>query len=89
MADVNLLVAGAGGGIVAALRAQELGLSVAVIDANEHFLRANNTSMSTAMIPGAGSRFQREAESMTRRRTSPRTSGARRRGVPTRSSPRR
>ncbi|MGC5380931.1 FAD-dependent oxidoreductase [Micromonospora sp. DT68] len=61
MADVNLLVAGAGGGIVAALRAQELGLSVAVIDANEHFLRANNTSMSTAMIPGAGSRFQREA----------------------------
>lgn len=61
MADVNLLVAGAGGGIVAALRAQELGLSVAVVDANKHFLRANNTSMSTAMIPGAGSRFQNEA----------------------------
>ncbi|MFF5228263.1 FAD-binding protein [Dactylosporangium sp. NPDC000521] len=61
MADVNLLVAGAGGGIVAALRAQELGLSVAVIDANEHFLRANNTAMSTAMIPGAGSLFQQEA----------------------------
>lgn len=58
MADVNLLVAGAGGGIVAALRGQQVGLSVAVIDANKNFLRSNNTSMSTAMIPGAGSRFQ-------------------------------
>lgn len=57
----DLVVAGAGGGLVAALKAAQMGLSVLVIDANEHFARGNNTSMSTGMIPGAGSRFQREA----------------------------
>ncbi|WP_240191449.1 FAD-binding protein [Aeromicrobium sp. YIM 150415] len=56
----DLVVAGAGGGLVAALRAAELGLSVLVVERNEHFAAGNNTSMSTAMIPGAGSRWQRE-----------------------------
>lgn len=57
----DLVVAGAGGGLVAALRAAQHGLSVLVVEANEHFARGNNTAMSTAMIPGAGSRWQREA----------------------------
>jgi len=57
----DLVVAGAGGGLVAALRAAELGLDVLVVEVSEHFRRGNNTSMSTAMIPGAGSRFQRAA----------------------------
>ncbi|MFZ2176890.1 MAG: FAD-binding protein [Rhodococcus sp. (in: high G+C Gram-positive bacteria)] len=54
----DLVVAGAGGGLAAALRAAELGLDVLVVEASEHFRRGNNTSMSTAMIPGAGSRWQ-------------------------------
>ncbi|GHJ39232.1 FAD-binding protein [Streptomyces sp. TS71-3] len=58
---VDLVVAGAGGGLAGALRAAELGLSVLVVDPDEQFLRGNNTSMSTAMIPGAGSRWQRAA----------------------------
>lgn len=57
----DLVVAGAGGGLIAALRAAELGHSVLVVEANPRFKRGNNTSMSTAMIPGAGSRWQREA----------------------------
>ncbi|MEJ2866683.1 FAD-binding protein [Actinomycetospora sp. OC33-EN08] len=61
MADVDLLVAGAGGGLAGALRASEQGLSVVVAEANPHYRRANNTAMSTAMIPGPGSRFQRAA----------------------------
>lgn len=56
----DLVVAGAGGGLVAALRAAELGLHVLVVEASEHFRRGNNTAMSTAMIPGVGSRWQRE-----------------------------
>ncbi|MDV6266688.1 FAD-dependent oxidoreductase [Rhodococcus globerulus] len=54
----DLVVAGAGGGLAAALRAAQLGLDVLVVEASEHFRRGNNTSMSTAMIPGAGSRWQ-------------------------------
>lgn len=57
----DLVIAGAGGGLIAALRAAQMGLSVLVVEANEHFRRGNNTSMSTAMIPGAGSRWQRAA----------------------------
>ncbi|WP_341395516.1 FAD-dependent oxidoreductase [Arthrobacter sp. G119Y2] len=57
----DLVVAGAGGGLIAALRAAQLGLSVLVVETNEHFRRGNNTAMSTAMIPGAGSRWQTEA----------------------------
>lgn len=56
----DLVVAGAGGGLVGALRAAERGLDVLVIEASEHAKRGNNTAMSTAMIPGAGSRWQRE-----------------------------
>lgn len=57
----DLVVAGAGGGLVGALRAAQLGLDVLVVEVSEHYRRGNNTSMSTAMIPGAGSRWQREA----------------------------
>ncbi|MCF3964375.1 FAD-binding protein [Streptomyces fuscigenes] len=57
---LDLVVAGAGGGLAGALRAAEAGLNVLVVDPDEQFLRGNNTSMSTAMIPGAGSRWQRE-----------------------------
>jgi len=59
--DFDLVVAGAGGGLVAALRAAELGSTVLVVDADEHFHHGNNTSMSTAMIPAAGTRWQRAA----------------------------
>ncbi|NYI87208.1 fumarate reductase flavoprotein subunit [Amycolatopsis endophytica] len=59
---MDLVVAGAGGGLAGALRAAELGLSVLVVEASEHFRRGNNTSMSTAMFPGAGSRWQVEAD---------------------------
>ncbi|MDQ3732957.1 MAG: FAD-binding protein [Actinomycetota bacterium] len=61
MTQPDLMVAGAGGGLAGALRAAQHGLSVLVVEASEHFRRGNNTSMSTAMIPGAGTRFQREA----------------------------
>lgn len=60
MSDVDIVVAGAGGGLAGALRAAELGSRVLLIDASEHFRRGNNTSMSTAMFPGAGSRWQRK-----------------------------
>ena len=60
-AGPDLVVAGAGGGLIAALRAAQLGLSVLVVEPNEHFRRGNNTAMSTAMIPGAGSRWQADA----------------------------
>lgn len=56
----DLVVAGAGGGLAGALRAAQRGLSVLVVEASENYRRGNNTSMSTAMIPGAGTRFQRE-----------------------------
>lgn len=59
--DVDLVVAGAGGGLTAAIRAAELGLDVLVVDADPNFRRGNNTSMSTAMLPGPGSRFQAAA----------------------------
>ncbi|WP_199435502.1 FAD-dependent oxidoreductase [Qaidamihabitans albus] len=57
----DLVVAGAGGGLVGALRAAEQGLSVLVVERSEHFAMSNNTAMSTAMVPGAGTFWQREA----------------------------
>lgn len=57
----DLLVAGAGGGLAGAIRAAELGLRVLVVETNPHFAHGNNTSMSTAMVPGAGSRWQQAA----------------------------
>jgi fumarate reductase flavoprotein subunit len=61
MSDVDLLVAGAGGGLAGALRAAQAGLDVVVAEANPHYRRGNNTAMSTAMVPGPGSRWQRAA----------------------------
>jgi len=58
---IDLLVAGAGGGLAGAVRAARAGATVLLVEASEHFLRGNNTSMSTAMIPGAGSALQRDA----------------------------
>jgi len=60
--DPDLVVAGAGGGLVAALRGAQLGLDVLVLERQEHFAAGNNTAMSTAMVPGAGSRWQREQD---------------------------
>lgn len=57
----DLLVAGAGGGLAGAIRAAEHGLRVLVVEASPHFARGNNTSMSTSMVPGAGSRWQEAA----------------------------
>jgi len=57
----DLVVAGAGGGLFAALRSAQLGRDVLVVEASEHFARGNNTSMCTAMVPGVGSRYQRAA----------------------------
>ncbi|HEY2193199.1 MAG TPA: FAD-binding protein [Actinomycetospora sp.] len=61
MPDVDLLVAGAGGGLAGALRAAQAGLDVVVAEADPHHRRGSNTAMSTAMVPGPGSRFQRAA----------------------------
>ena len=55
----DLVVAGAGGGLFAALRAAQLGLDVLVVEVSEHFARGNNTSMCTAMVPGVDTRYQR------------------------------
>lgn len=57
----DLVVAGAGGGLYGALRAAQLGRDVLVVEASEHFVRGNNTSMCTAMVPGVGTRWQRAA----------------------------
>jgi len=59
-ADVDLVVAGAGGGLVAALRAAQHGFDVLVVEVSKSFRRGNNTSMSTSMIPGVDTRWQRE-----------------------------
>lgn len=60
-AGPDLVVAGAGGGLAGAARAAELGLQALVVEANPHFAHGNNTSMSTAMVPGADTRWQRRA----------------------------
>lgn len=61
VAGPDLVVAGAGGGLVGALRAASHGLSVLVVERDENFAVGNNTAMSTAMVPGAGTRWQRDA----------------------------
>ncbi len=61
--DVDVVVAGGGGaGLAAALSVSDAGLSVALLEASETFRTGNNTSMSTSMIPSAGSRWQRAAD---------------------------
>jgi len=58
--DIDVVVAGAGAaGLAAALSAADAALSVALMEASETFRAGNNTSMSTSMIPSAGSRWQR------------------------------
>jgi fumarate reductase flavoprotein subunit len=62
MTDIDVLVAGAGGaGLAAALAAAQGGASVAVLEWREQFRQANNTAMSTSMVPAGGSRWQAEA----------------------------
>jgi fumarate reductase flavoprotein subunit len=57
---IDVVVVGAGGcGLVAAIAAAERGASVAVLEKLERL--AGNTAISTASIPGAGTRFQRAA----------------------------
>lgn len=58
--DTDLLVIGAGAcGLAAAVAAHDAGISVAIV---EKLARpGGNSSLSTGSVPGAGSRFQREA----------------------------
>lgn len=61
-AAVDVVVAGAGGaGLTAALAAADLGRTVLLVEQRPTFRHDCNTAMSTAMIPAAGSRWQREA----------------------------
>lgn len=56
-----MIVAGAGAaGLTAALAAAQQGRSVLLLEAQENYREACNTALSTAMIPGAGSRWQRK-----------------------------
>jgi fumarate reductase flavoprotein subunit len=58
--EVDVLVVGAGGcGLAAAICAHDAGASVAILEKRER--AGGNSSLSTGSVPGAGSRFQREA----------------------------
>ena len=58
--DVDILVIGAGAcGLAAAIAAHDAGLSSAVLEKLDR--PGGNSSLSTGSVPGAGSRFQREA----------------------------
>ena len=60
--DVDAVIAGAGAaGLAAAIVAAQAGRSVLVLEQSETFRDGCCTSMSTAMIPAAGTRWQREA----------------------------
>lgn len=60
--DVDAVVAGAGGaGLAAAIAAAQAGRSVLVLEQSKTFRDGCCTSMSTAMIPAAGTRWQRAA----------------------------
>jgi fumarate reductase flavoprotein subunit len=62
--DTDVVVAGAGAaGLAASLAAAEAGKTVALLEAKDTFRFGSNTSMSTAMIPAGGSRWQAEAGS--------------------------
>jgi len=58
--EVDVLVVGAGAcGLAAAIAAHDAGASVAILEKRER--PGGNSSLSTGSVPGAGSRFQREA----------------------------
>jgi fumarate reductase flavoprotein subunit len=56
----DVVIAGAGGGLIGAIKAAELGLKVLLIDASPDFVTTCNTSKTTGMFPAAGSRWQLE-----------------------------
>jgi flavocytochrome c len=59
-ADVDVLVIGAGAcGLAAAIAAHDAGATVAIIEKLDR--PGGNSSLSTGSVPGAGTRFQREA----------------------------
>ena len=60
MEKYDLVVAGAGGGLVGAIKAAHLGANVLLIDASPYFLNTCNTSMTSGMFPASGSRWQSE-----------------------------
>ncbi len=56
-----VIVAGAGaGGLAAALSAADCGQEVVLVERSRTFRHGSNTAMSTSMVPGPGSRWQRE-----------------------------
>ena len=58
--EVDVLVVGAGAcGLAAAIAAHDAGAQVAILEKRER--PGGNSSLSTGSVPGAGSRFQREA----------------------------
>ena len=58
--EVDVLVIGAGGaGLAAAVAAHDAGAQVAVVEKQER--AGGNTALSTASLPGAGTRFQKRA----------------------------
>lgn len=60
MEKYDLVVAGAGGGLVGAIKAAQLGVKVLLIDASPDFINTCNTSMTSGMFPASGSRWQKE-----------------------------
>ncbi len=60
--ETDVVVAGAGAaGLAAAIAAADRSARVALLEAKETFRAGSNTSMSTAMIPAGGSRWQQVA----------------------------
>ena len=58
--DVDILIIGAGAcGLSAAIAAHDVGVSVAIVEKRDR--PGGNSSLSTGSIPGAGTRFQRDA----------------------------
>lgn len=58
--EVDVLIIGAGGaGLAAAVAAHEAGATVAVVEKQER--PGGNTALSTGSLPGAGTRFQKQA----------------------------